>query len=254
MRQDTAGPASRNKVSTPQGGDYVLPAPPRGALAPLVTSPEESTTPSSGGGEVARAIGARLGAQVDSLDMFLAELRDRLEQLDHAIAEDSRAQLKGAVREIGHVVDWWEASQQALRADSARAAAGEEPVDLVALSEQVAAAVAGAEPVTVLVHQPVTCWGHRARFRELLTEALALVSARTNQRGLRCIELEWREGAPSVRVCSRGEPGGDIAPELVERFRSAAARSGAVVEPDGHGVGGAGLVLRLEAAADATAI
>ena len=69
----------------------MLPAPPRGALAPLVTSPEVPPTSSTGGGEVARAIGARLGAQVESLDMFLTELRDRLEQLDQAIAEDSIA-------------------------------------------------------------------------------------------------------------------------------------------------------------------
>ena len=72
MRQDTASPASRNNVSRPQVGDYVLPAPPRGALAPLVTSPEVPSTSSTGGGEVARAIGARLGAQVESLDMFLS--------------------------------------------------------------------------------------------------------------------------------------------------------------------------------------
>ncbi|MCK5943868.1 MAG: hypothetical protein KAI24_17925 [Planctomycetes bacterium] len=237
----------RNQVLDPETGSYVLPAPPRGHRDQLVTdTPQQPGAAMLATAEAARGIGARLQLQADSLDGFLGELRERLEQLDLAIAEDSRAQLKGAVREIGSVVDWCEAVQHELAAESARAQAGQEPIDLVALCEQVAnARQEMTEPISVVGHAAATCWGERGRLAHMISLALQVVWARTGQRGLRCLEVQWQDSVPCVRVRSRGEPTGEIDAELVDRFREAARAAGAAVVPDEHGPGGAGLVLRL---------
>jgi|GEM_PF-2795986 len=253
MRAQGTGEISTRQSVDLEGAGYVLPAPPRSQRAELTATRGGEPAGSADGGGVAAAIGERLQLQVQSLDGLLSEIRDRLQLLDAAIAEDSRAQLKGAVREICEVVGWCEAAQQGMRAETARAASGQEPLDLLALCQQVVAARDAEEPIHVIAHRPVTCWGERAPTRLLIERALALVAARTGGRGLRCLEIDWQEHAPTLRVRSQGEPGGELPPETVAAFRAAAARAGARVAPDEHGPGGAGLLLRFEHSADAAA-
>lgn len=253
MRADSSDKVSVREDVDVASGEYVLPAPPRGQRAQLTTSGAVASARPAAAGGVATAIGARMQVQVESFDGLLAEVRSRLERLDAAIAEDSRAQLKGAVREVGEVVDWCHALQESLRAETARAVAGEEPLDLPALCQQVVAVCDAAAPVHVIAHRPVTCWGKRAPTRSLIERALDLVAARTGGRGLRCLEIDWQDDVPVLRVRSQGEPGGDLRPEVVSAFRDAAARAGAVVAPDEHGPGGAGLLLRFVQSADAAA-
>lgn len=236
----------RKQVPDLDTGSYVLPSPPRGHRDQLVTEEVAAATPPGATAEVARAIGARFHVQAESLDMFLGELRNRLEKLDMAIAEDSRAQLKGAVREIGHVVDWCESVQRELLSESARAEGGEEPIDLAALCEQIAGSRQEmTNPISVVASSNAICWGERGRIAHVLHKALDLVWARTSQRGLRCLEVDWQDAVPCVRVRSRGEPTDDIDPEFVDAFREAARSAGVAVVPDELGPGGAGFVLRL---------
>lgn len=254
MNAHSADPTSSGRGVDAAGLDYVLPAPPRSLRVPL-TPPRAGATAGAAerGGGVAAAIGGRLLVQVESLAGLLTEVQDKLQRLDAAIAEDSRAQLKGGVRQVGEVVEWCAALQQSLAVEAARAAAGEEPVDLSALCQQVVAAGEAAEPIHVIATRPVVCWAQRAPMRRLLEAALALVAARTGGRGLRCLEIDWRDDVPVLRVRSQGEPGGELAPEVVATFRDAVERAGAQVVPDEHGPGGAGLVLRFPASAAATA-
>lgn len=236
----------RKQVLDPKTGSYVLPSPPRGHRDQLVTGAAEPAPAAGATAEVARALGARFQVQAESLDMFLGELRGRLEQLDAAIAEDTRMQLKGAVRDVGEVLEWCDAVQQEIAAESARAQEGQEPVELGALCEQVAGSLQDlADPISVVRADPVTCWGARGRVVHLLHKALDLVWARTSRQGLRSLEPCWQGGVPCVRVCSRGEPVQDVAPEAVDAFRAAVTAAGAVVVPDALGPGGAGFVLRL---------
>ncbi|MFN3244415.1 MAG: hypothetical protein ACE37K_23115 [Planctomycetota bacterium] len=236
----------RKQVLDPETGSYVLPSPPRGHRDQLVTDHVAVPPGQASTAEVARALGARFHVQAESLDLFLGELRERLERLDVAIAEDSRAQLKGAVREIGNVVEWCEAVQGELLAESERAQGGEEPIDLAGLCEQIAASRQEmTNPISVVAASSASCWGERGRIAHVLHKALDLVWARTSQRGLRCLEVEWQDAVPCVRVRSRGEPTDDLDPELVDAFRAAAQAARVAVVPDEFGPGGAGLVLRL---------
>lgn len=234
----------RNPVLDPADPSYVLPAPPRGHDL-LITDSGESP-PLQRSGATTRALGQRFHAQAQSLDLLLTEVRDRLEQLDGAIAEDSRAQLKGAVRDLARVVDWCDALREEFEVESARASEGLEPIDLVELCEQQANALQGlTDPIAVLSGKHIVYWGDRGRLMHVIQKALELVWARTGSQGLRCIEVDSHDGAPSIRVCSRGEPARDIDSDVVDAFRAAVDGFEATVVPDELGPGGAGLVLRL---------
>ena len=225
-------------------GAYVLPAPPRGRRDQLVIEPEPTASSGTWTGDVAKVIGGRLRLQAESLELLLDELKERLGRLDEAVEGSSRAQLKGSVRELMQVVGWCEAAQRGLALECKRTQAGQEPIDLVALCEHVASERDDDEQIVVESDGVAACWGYRARVRRLLGIALDLVWARTQQRGLRCVEVLWEEGVPCVRVRSCGEPGRAIDPELVGDFRAAAEMAGVCVSPDGLGPGGAGLILR----------
>lgn len=225
--------------------NYVLPAPPRGHGF-LVTGEGAAKQFVMQTGAVARALGQRFHTQAESMELLLVELRERLEQLHVCIAEDARAQLKGAVREIVRVVDWCDAVQSELVNEANKASAGLEPVDLLELCEQQAGAwQASADPIVVLAKQPVIYWGDRSQLAHLVQKALALVWARTGERGLRCLEVSSQHGVACLRVCSRGEPVSEVDGDVIDLFRVAADNLGAVVVPDELGPGGAGLVLRL---------
>ena len=234
-----------NLVLDPANANYILPAPPRGAG--MLTVEQEAATPRySQSAGVARAIGERFQVTAQSLEILLSELRDRVQQLDLAIAEDTRAQLKGAVREISNVLDWCDSAGAEMATDSAKAATGLEPIDVVDMCNQLSAGQPEeAAPIAVVARNDVTCWANRAELSHVLHQALALVFARTGGQGLRCLEAGWRDHAPSIRVYGRGEPVDDIDPELVEGFRRAVAGTGITVVPDDLGPGGAGMVLRL---------
>ena len=239
-----------NPVLDPVTGDYVLPAPLRGQGAGeviVVQQPQGSTAGLLRGHSVAQALARRFQVQAESLDMFLVEVRERLEQLDVAIAEDSRAQLKGAVREIAGVLEWCEAVQGELATECALAGEGKEPVDVGELcrrlaSESTAEATAS---TTVVGDAELTWWGHAAALAHLVEQALALVAERTHGSGARCIELSVQDSVPCVHVRSHGEPADGVDPGTIARFRAAVEAVGATVVPDHLGLGGAGLVLRL---------
>jgi hypothetical protein len=235
---------NRNPVLDSVDGSYVLPAPPRGLDLLVVRGGERSSL--LGTGAVASALGHRFQTQAQSLDLLLTEIRAQLECLDGAIAEDSRAQLKGAVRDVVRVVDWCDELCLELDDESAKAAEGLQPIDLVALCEQQANALQGpADPITVLPSKHVVYWGDRNKMTYVIQKALELVGARTGGQGLRCIEIDSEGGFPSIRVCSHGEPTKEIDPEVVDAFREAVDYVAATVVPDELGPGGAGLLLRL---------
>jgi len=220
---------------------YVLPKPPRGARSQLVV---EAAPPAPVAVGAARGVGARLRVHAESLEVLFGELRAKLDGLDTKIAEDSRAQLKGAVRDVGDVLGWCEEVQKVLVSESARAERGEEPIDLSELCEQVAAnRQEPSAPISVITRQPAICWGERSRIAHLLQKALDLVFARTEQRGLRRMEVSWREGAACVGVRSQGEPVEGVDPELVDAFRCAADGADVHVVPDALGSSGAGMLL-----------
>ncbi|MFT6081066.1 MAG: hypothetical protein ACJAQZ_003134 [Planctomycetota bacterium] len=234
----------RNTVLAPADTSYVLPAPPRGY--DLLVTDGGKPSPLLSAGAIASALGQRFQSQAQSMDLLLIEVRGRLEQLDGAIAEDSRAQLKGAVRDVVRVVDWCDALRKELDAESSKAVEGLEPIDLVDLCEQQANALQGlTDPIAVLSSKQVVYWGDRNKLAFLMQKALKLVWARTGGQGLRCIEVSSEEGVPSIRVCSRGEPAREIDPDVVDAFREAVDYVGAAVVPDELGPGGAGLMLCL---------
>ena len=117
--------------------DYVLPAPPRGTGEIVVVAPPgDGASSLSRGAEVARRLGARFTALGESQQLFLGELRERIVAIDGVVAEASRAQLKGALGELLAVLDWCDAVQLDALQEAARAADGEEPIDLAAFAEE----------------------------------------------------------------------------------------------------------------------
>lgn len=229
--------------------EYVLPAPPRvGNEVVVVSTRPQPLVGMRRSGEVARAIGDRVLALAECQQQFFAELRGRLVTLDDAIAEDSRAQLKGAVRDVMQVLEWCEAIQSDLRADGQLAAAGAEPLDLADLCHEVAAHFAPHEAVVVSGQCPGTWWGNARALAEVLHQALLLVAERTGGVGTRLLEVGGQPDHPTIRVVSYGEPVDGIDSAVVRNFRQVAAMLGAKVVPDALGPGGSGLLLLLPSA------
>jgi hypothetical protein len=198
--------------------------------------------------EVARALGDRFLAFAECQQQFLAELRQRLEQLDGAIAEDSRARLKGALLGALDVLQWCEAVQADLAGESGWAASGLEPVDVAALCRAIAAGPSphvGEVRVAGQVSRP--WWGDAARLALAVRAGLRLVSERIGGTGFREVEVADDGGGFRIRIAGYGEPGDGVDPASVEAFRQAAALLQARVTPDALGPGAAGLVLHVPA-------
>ena len=227
----------------PPAPSYVLPAPKR--ATPVIVVPPRVATAGDRGSDVARALGERFLAFAECQQQFLAELRTRLEALDVAITDASRAQLKGALREVTAVLDWCDSVQVDLQTESRRAAAGQEPSDLAALCREVAASLAGGGEIDVVGQGTSHWWGDAAALRDAIRHALTLVAERTSGIGGRRLEVGSTDGAPWVRIWSSGEPGDSLEVDSVRRFRLAVGRLGIRVVPDALGPGGAGLVLLL---------
>ena len=234
-----------NLVHAPVNASYVLPARPSGQSL-LVTKPVDADPSPLIAGAAARGLGRRFSTQAQSLEILLSEVRERLARLDGLLVEGSRAQLKDAVRDVENVVDWCDALQAGLASETDKAAQGLEPIDLVDLCQQQAASMQSVDdPITVAAKDHVTYWGDQAKLVNLIQNGLTLVSERTGGLGLRCVEVAAIRGATLVRIFSRGEPQGDLDPDVVDLFRRAVEKVGATVVPDELGPGGAGLVLRL---------
>lgn len=235
----------QNLVQAPVGRSYVLPVPPLGQSL-LVTKPADESRSQTDSGAAARGLGQRFSTQAQSLELLLTEVRERLAHLDTLVIEGSPAQLKGAVRDVVDVVDWCDALQEDLASETGKAAQGLEPIDLVDLCRQQAAALRGSDnPITVSAKNYVVYWGDRAKLASLFQHGLMLVSERTGGLGLRSIEVAAIRGAAQVRIFSGGEPQADLDQDVVDLFRRAVEKVGATVMPDELGPGGAGLVLRL---------
>lgn len=241
----TTKPASPVDSHAPS---YVLPTQKRSAPDVIVVPPraESGLLHRSSG---SRVLGDRFLALAECQQQFLAELRARLTVLDGAIAEDSRARLKGALRDVVHVLDWCDSVQTDLELDSRRVAAGLEPIDLLELCGDVVAAIPEAGPIHVTGGIATPWWGEAAQLAAAVRHGLQLVVERTGGVGARQVEVGATDGSPWIRITGSGEPGDSVEVDSVRRFRQAVASLDARVVPDAMGPGGTGLVLHLPAAA-----
>lgn len=226
--------------------DYVLPAPQRATGEVVVVAPRsDGGAALRRGGDVARAIGQRMQAFGESQQMITAELRERLLALDVAIADASRAQLKGAVHDALAVLDWCDAAQAEQLREGGLAARGNEPLDLAELCETLAADHRSlGQQVAVTGRSSRVFWGDASVLAELVRRAIGIVAERV---GGAAVALTVVDGAAGVEllVDSRGEPGDGVEPATVSRFRAAVEQAGASVRPGPLGTGGAGLCLQL---------
>lgn len=229
--------------------DYVLPAPPRGTGEIVVVAPPgDGTSSLSRGAEVARRLGARFTALGESQQLFLGELRERIVAIDGVVAEASRAQLKGALGELLAVLDWCDAVQVAALQEAARAADGEEPIDLAAFAEEHVVPRLGLDrPVLVTGRATLPVWGRASLFADLLRHGAELLAERAAGAGAIGIEIDDAAGAPRIRFSALGEPSDSLDAAVVRRFRATVDALGATVLPGEHGVGGTECVVELPA-------
>lgn len=241
-------PASKKNVQPP-ATDFVLPPAPR-ARGELVVQAEAAAevTALRREGQVLRRFGERIRALVDCQDRFMTELRSTLAELELAVHEESRARILNQVRVLGEVLDWCAAVQADLGVESARAAAGQQAIDLGELVRTAAQAFAGATAgVTVLGETERPWWGSPERVFELLQTALAVVADRSGDAAGLVVELGEREASHDLRIRGTGEPRDLKRPAVAARLRSLAQELGILLVPDEQGPAGGGLVLRLQA-------
>jgi hypothetical protein len=244
---ETHMPKHATQTNDPTTGTYVLPKRRRAPAEVVVsTGAGALATHLRRGGRVAQAIGAEVDVHAGSLNVLFAELRERLQALDATVAEATRAQIKGAIREVIEVVDWCDAVQVEVAGLAQRAVAGREPIDVGELCRRVAAAQQTDQSgIAVSGECALPWWGDAQALAGLVELALVLVAERTQDTGPRAIEVSAQDGRPSIRVRGFGEPADTVEPATVNRFRAAAEQLGVLVVPDQHGPGGAGLVLQL---------
>ena len=226
--------------------EYVLPAPPRTAGEVVVVAPRrDQTSPWRRGSDVARQLGDRFLAMAEGQQLFAAELRERLQTLDLAVADASRAQLKGSIRDVLAVLEWSEAVHADLVRESRLAANGAEPIDLADLCTEVAAQVRTAEqPIYVSGTAPLW-WGPAPAVAAMVKQALQVVAERCQGIGARSLEISETGGGVRLWVTGTGEPGDAMDGDSIARFRRAVEQVGAAVQPDALGPGGVGMVLTL---------
>jgi hypothetical protein len=236
-------------VQAESTSDYVLPSPPRGTGEIVVVAPPSDGTSSlSRGAEVARRLGARFAALGESQQLFLGELRERIVAIDGVVAEASRAQLKGALGELLAVLDWCDAVQVDTLQDAARAADGEEPIELAAFAEEhVVPRLCLDRPVLVTGRTTLPVWGRASQFADLIRHGVELLAERAAGSGAIGIEIDDAAGAPRIRFSALGEPADTLDAAVVRRFRATVDALGATVLPGEHGVGGTECVVELPA-------
>lgn len=234
-------------LSVPTAADYVLPARPRGNGEIVVVPPShDGRSALRRGGDVARTIGARLAALAEGQRLFLDEVRERLGALDVAIADSSRAQLKGAVRELVSVLDWCDAVQADLQQEAADAARGAEPIDVAALAEDVVVPAVGLDrPVLVRGHGESRYWGEAVLVADLLQRGIELLAERAQGAGAIGVEVVHAGDALRLRFEAIGEPADGLDPATVRRFRQAVDALAGVVLPGELGIGANACVVEL---------
>lgn len=232
--------------------NYVLPAkPPLVAPRPagelVVVSPQRDLDAAfRRGGEVAKAVGERFLAAAENHRVFLDELRGRLQALDGAIAEATRAQIKGALQGVLDVLGWCDAAEGDVMANARLAATGAEPIDVAALCEEIAQQNATPDrPIYVRGTTSAAWWGSAAALAETVRHALALVAERTQSAGARSLEVRETPAGVQIECAAAGEPGDGVETATVTRFRRAIAAIGAAVSPAPQGIGSAALVIAL---------
>ncbi|MBL9077640.1 MAG: hypothetical protein JNL08_09060 [Planctomycetes bacterium] len=233
-------------AAAPPTTAYVLPGRKRPAGDVIVVPPGPGHALEHGA-RVARTLGGRFLAFAECQQQFLGELRSRLEELDGAIAEDSRARLKGALHGALDVLEWCEAVQVDFAAESGWAAAGCEPLDLAEVCREVAAEPSShVGEVRVTGHSARPWWGNAMQLAAAIRQGLQVVGERLGGNGFRAVEIGDAEAGPWIRIAGYGEPG-DVEAGTVQGFRHAAAAVAARVTPDALGPGAAALVLHLPA-------
>ena len=226
-------------LSVPTAADYVLPARPRGNGEIVVVPPAtDGRNALRRGGDVARTIGARMVVLAEGQRLFLDEVRERLQALDVAIADSSRAQLKGAVRELVAVLDWCDAVQADLLQQAGEAARGAEPIDVAALAEEFVVPAIGLDrPVLVRGHGASRYWGDAVLVADLLQRGIELLAERAQGPGAIGVEVVHAGDALRLRFEAIGEPADGLDPAIVRRFRHAVDALAGVVLPGELGVG-----------------
>lgn len=244
---------TRNPAALAADPTYVLPTrpptPPRLVEIQAPPSPSdvaaEFTRACRRGGAVAKALGARFTAATENLRVFTTELRSRLEALDGVVAEATRAQIKGALRGAFDVLDWCDVAQGDLLAQTQRAAAGAEPIDVLALCADLGEQEQRPDrPVHVHGVAGAVWWGEAEALVGAVRAGLRLASERAVGQGARGIEVRETAQAVLVEILANGDAG-PVAPESVAAFRRAVAAIGASVLPTALGVGVPGLVIEL---------
>jgi hypothetical protein len=233
-------------VVVPESSEYVLPTRPRPAGEVVVVADHRDVGASlRRGSEVARQLGERFLAMAESHELLAAELRARLESLDGAITEASRAQLKGAVRDVLAVLEWSDAVNADLVREGRLAAEGKEAIDVTDLCTAVASEHQTPEQPIHIGGQCLPWWGSAPLLAEALGLAIDLVGERSQGVGARSVEVANEVGQVLITIRASGEPADRVDPATIERFRRAAAELGASVSPDATGLGGTGIVLQL---------
>lgn len=237
-------------VAVPQSHEYLLPPPPRQAGEVVVVAKRRDIGATlRRGSEVAQRLGDRFLAQAEVHQILTAEVRERLTALDAAIPEASRAQLKGAVRDLLGVLEWCESVQADLVSEGRMAADGAEPVDVADLCALVGLDRETEEQPVLVTGQAPPWWGPAPLLAETIGLALDLVGERTQSMGARSIEISGAERQLQVAIRCAGEPSDGVTPGLVDRFRRCAAELRAKVRPDELGPGAASIVLELPSSA-----
>lgn len=226
-------------LSVPTAADYVLPARPRGnGEIVVVPTSVDRLSALRRGGEVARTIGARVAVLAEGQRLFLDEVHERLAALDGAIADSSRAQLKGAVRELVAVLGWCDAVQTDLVREAEAAARGAEPIDVATLAEEVVVPALGLDrPVLVRGHGAGSYLGEAVLVADLLQRGIELLAERAQGPGAIAVEVVHTGLALRLRFDAVGEPSDGLDPATVRRFRHAVDALAGVVLPGELGTG-----------------
>lgn len=241
----TQSPTVPQTIQTTPAG-YVLPAPPRGRATLLVSRPGAEADDAL---ELAalRATGNRMQVLIECQQQFFAELRAVLAEVDGGVHDEPRARIKRQVAQVGEILDWCDRVQDDLLAESQRAAAGCEPVDLAAALQE--AAAGGREELLPTIHvagqAPTPWWGSRRQLAQALHLALQVVAARIGGAGALQLELCERDAEHTIRVLGLGEPREFADAAMGRDFRAAVEAVGITVSPDELGAGGSGLLLHL---------
>jgi hypothetical protein len=243
-------PAMSKKQPTvldPATAHYVLPAPQRATGEVVVIAPgRHADAEWRRAKETAKGLGAHFALLAENQQLLLGELRERLATLDGAIADASRAQIKGGVKDAIAVLDWIDVALVDLAGCANRAAAGRAPIDVLAMCREVATRLAAPDqPVFVSGGEVAPWWGDATKLAALVREALAIVAERTQGSGARSVDVQAADNVIRLAIRSAGDPGDGVENESVVRFRRAVEDVGALVHPDALGIGGSGMVIEL---------